>query len=165
MGTIIRLHKPDLAEELMQEPTTIALFVELVKLGEERTEQQLGVDLESYLVFTLLRFMQSTKLFSTTIGMEFIKAETEYTSSKKEEALSTVGDVSLILAGLYPGRHKSLNVSSDYFSKIGRMAFFGLSEHFERRKYLGKAKLYQNVGEGFLPMARVLAATREDRSF
>ncbi len=164
MGTIVRLHKPDLSEELIQEPTTVALWVELVRIGEERTAQQLGVDLESYLVFTLLRFMQRTELFSTTIGSEYLNASTQYTGSKKEEAFHTVGDVSLILAGLYPERHKSLNVSSDYFSKVGRMAFFDLADHFRQKKYPGKANLYKNVGEGFLPMVKVLTATREDKS-
>lgn len=160
MGDIILLQKPDSLDAVIFEPTVAATWVEFVKSGEARAEHNLGEELESFLVFTLMRFAKRTDIFSTTLAIEFLNASTNYTGRKKEQTLSEVGDTSLILAGLFPERSRRLGVSSSYFLEIGRMAFSDLADSFKRRKLGGLEGLYRNVGNGFPFMTDVLLATR-----
>ena len=165
MGTITLLKKPDFSSnEVIFEPTVTATWVEFVKAGEARAECNLGEDLESFLVFTLMRFMHRTDLFSIVLATEFLNASTEYAGKKKEQVLSEIGDASLILAGLYPERSQRLGVSSSYFSEMGQMAFGELADSFATRKLKGLEGLYRNVGNGFPFMADVLFAAREKKS-
>ncbi|OIO30619.1 hypothetical protein AUJ77_02310 [Candidatus Nomurabacteria bacterium CG1_02_43_90] len=165
MGTIILLKKPDAKLEPIDfEKTVVATWVDFVKKGEQKIGQDLNEDLESFLVFTLMRFMRRTDLFSVTLALEFLNASSEYTGHKKEQALSSVGDISLILAGLFPERTKNLNVSPSYFVEIGRMAFEELATSFERRNIKSHANLYHSVCQGFPFMAKVLLSAREDKN-
>lgn len=163
MGTITLLQKPDFSlEGAICEPTTTATWLEFVKFGEARAKHNLGEELESFLVFTLMRFVKRSDIFSIILAIEFLNASTNYTGRKKEQTLSEVGDISLILAGLFPERSRRLGVSSSYFSEMGRMAFVDLADSFARRKLRGLEGLYRNVGNGFPFMAEVLLATREE---
>lgn len=163
MGTIIVLQKPDFSFDAVIEPTITATWVEFVKFGEARAERCLSEELESFLVFTLMRFAERTDLFLFTLALEYLKASTEYSGRKKEQTLSEVGDISLILAGLFPGRSQRLGVHPSYFSQMGRMAFSELADSYATRKLRGLEGLYRNVGDGFSVMADVLTATREKK--
>jgi len=165
MGTITLLKKPDFSpNDVVNEPTVTATWVEFVKKGEVNSNCNLNEDLEGFLVFTLMRFMRRTDLFSIVLALEFLNASLEYTGKKKEQALSEVGDVSLILSGPFPERSQRLGVSSSYFSQMGRMAFSGLADSFAERKLRSLAILYQNERDGFPLMTEVLLAAREERN-
>lgn len=165
MGTITILKKPDISlDASIFEPTATATWVEFVKTGEARAGHALSEDLESFLVFTLMRFVRRTDLFSVVLAIEFLKASTEYVGRKKEQALSEVGDVSLILAGLFPERTRRLGVSSSYFQEIGRLAFHELADSFATRRLGTYAELYRSVGEGFPLMTNVLLSAREEKA-
>ncbi|MHB1118182.1 MAG: hypothetical protein ACYCZ7_01445 [Minisyncoccota bacterium] len=164
MGTIALLKKPGFSWDVaVQEPTVIATWVEFVRTGEMRASLMLGEELESFLVFTLMRFMRRTDLFSVVLALEFLKASTEYTGRKKEQALGEIGDISLILAGLFPERAQALGVSVSYFPEMGHRAFDDLAHFFERNKLYSLGKLYRKVGEGFPSMTDVLLAARKKK--
>ena len=164
MGKITILHKPEFSlDDIIFEPTITALWVEFVKFGEKRSFQTLGEDLESYLVFTLMRFMERTNLFSIVVATEFLKASVEYTGREKERVLSEVGDISLILGGLFPERQKAMGISKGYLGEMGSTAFFELAFSLKRKKYLGMARFYNKVSKAFPVMTEVLLATREEK--
>ncbi|MCK9344814.1 MAG: hypothetical protein M0P64_01655 [Candidatus Pacebacteria bacterium] len=164
MGTIILLQKPTMSfDSAVLEPTVTATWVTFVKEGETRVKHNLGEELESFLVFTLMRLVRRTDIFTPALGLEYYKASTEYVGRKKEEALGEIGDTSLILAGLFPERHRRLNVSSSYFSEIGRLAFRELADSLSERNRVSLAKLYHNVNNGFISMTDVLLAARENK--
>ncbi len=164
MGDIILLQKPDRALDTNFEKTAVATWVDFVRNGEQKIGQDLTEEMESFLVFTLMRFMRRTDLFSVVLALEFLNASSEYTGHNKERVLSEVGDISLILAGLFPERTKRLNVSPSYFVEIGRMAFKDLATSFERRKVESYANLYHNVCDGFPFMAKVLLSARGNKN-
>jgi hypothetical protein len=164
MGTVTLLKNPTFSlEEVIYEPTVTATWVEFVRTGESRAACTLGEELESFLVFTLMRFMQRTDLFSVVLALEFLSASTEYTRRKKGQALSEVGDISLILAGLFPERARKLGVSASYFPEMGRMAFGELADFFGKNKLRSLEGLYRKVGDGFPSMMDVLLAAREKK--
>lgn len=164
-NNVIVLHKPthDGVKE-DYEPRIATLFLNVVKAGEKEVSLELGEELEGYLVFTLVRNMRRNDLFSMTIGAELIHATTIYKGKKKEDALNKVGDTSLVLAGFFPERARSLHVSSSYFCDVGGTAFASLAESLESRKCFALAKLYQRVAEKFPALADVLKAARKDAS-
>lgn len=165
MGTVTLLKKPDFSlDAVICEPTETAAWVEFVRVGEARASCTLGEELESFLVFTLMRFMHRTDLFSVVLALEFLHASTEYTGRKKGYTLGEVGDISLILAGLYPERSRKLGVPASYFPEIGRMAFSDLADFFGRNKLKNLEKLYRKAGHGFPAMMDVLLAAREKKT-
>ncbi|HAT68419.1 MAG: hypothetical protein A2481_01630 [Candidatus Yonathbacteria bacterium RIFOXYC2_FULL_47_9] len=164
MGTVTLLKKPDFSlDAVIYEPTETAAWVQFVRIGESRAMCMLGEELESFLVFTLMRFTRRTDLFSIVLALKFLDASTEYTGRKKECALAEVGDVSLILAGLFPERSRKLGVPASYFPEMGRMAFSDLADFFGRSKLKSLEKLYRKAGNGFPSMMDVLLAAREKK--
>lgn len=164
MGDVILLHHPIFSKNstLTIEPTEIATWLSFIRKGEEIARKNLHEDLESFLVFTLMRFVKRNDLFSFTLALEYLRASTEQVGKKKEHTLSEVGDVSLILAGLYPERAKKLNVSSEYFSNMGKLAFTELAQNFSERGLHGMKQLYLRAGSGFIEMTEILQATRKE---
>lgn len=164
MGTVTLLNKPDISFDVFTyEPEETAVWVDFVKAGEARALCTLSEELESFLVFTLMRFSQRKDLFSIVLALEFLRASTEYTGHKKEQALSEVGDVGLILAGLFPERSRRLGVPASYFPEMGRMAFGDLADFFNRYNLKSFEGRYRKVTEGFPAMMNVLLATREKK--
>jgi hypothetical protein len=163
MGNIILLHKPDFQSDTILEPTITATWVKFVKAGEEHAGIGLNEELESFLVFSLIRFAERTDLLSFTLALEYLKDATEYFGKKKEQALKEVGDVSLIIAGIFPERSHRLGVPPSYFSEVGQLAFTELADSFATRKLHGLENLYRNVGNGFPIMTEVLHSAREEK--
>lgn len=164
MGTVTLLKKPDFSlEAVIYEPTETAAWVEFVRAGESCASCTLGEELESFLVFTLMRFMQRTDLFSIVLALEFLHASTEQIGRKKGHTLGEVGDISLILAGLFPERSCKLGVPASYFPEMGRMAFGELADFYGRSKFKSLEGLYRKVGDGFPSTMDVLLAAREKK--
>lgn len=157
--SIVVLHYPGFSAEAILNETTTSLWFDFVRHGQHRASQPLEVDLQSYLVFMLLRYMARPEIFDGTLAIRYLSATTEYGYTKKIADLNNIGDVSLIMAGLYPESHQARNVSDDYFLNIGRMAFFDLASCLEYRKP-AEAKLYKKVGRGLSTLASVLFAAR-----
>lgn len=163
MRKIILPNDPDFAFDAMIEPTATATWVQFVKKGEEHSRHFLDEEIESFLVFTLMRFEQRTDLLALTLALEYLKASTEYTGQRKEQALTDVGDTSLIFAGLFPERSHRLNVPASYFSQMGRMAFTDLANLFALKKLRGLEGLYRNAEKSFSVMTEVLLSARENK--
>lgn len=162
MGTVILLKKPNSAPDpFIPEEKVRGKWVEFVQHGEARAARMLGEDLESFLVFALMRFMRRTDLFSVVLALEYLNAATTYVGQKRKNALGEVGDISLILAGLFPERARVLNVSESYFTNMGRAAFDELANSFGKAKLFEMERLCRNVEGGFPAMVQVLAAARK----
>ena len=166
MGKIILLHKPDLAyHSIPHEDSVLLEWIKLVRRGEDRAGVPLGEDLESFLVFTLMRLMRRTNLFSLVLAVEYLETINTYTGKKREIYLSDIGDMCLIHAGLFPERYRRFGIHSSYFGNIGSAAFSELAELFSRRKQPAFGNLYQRVGDAFPSMVEVLLATRENTDY
>lgn len=161
MDRIVLLHIPSVSLNATIEPTVTATWVKFVKTGEEHAGIGLNEELESFLVFSLVRYTKRTDLFYRKLGVEYLRASTELTGKRKEFLLQEVGDIGLLLAGLYPERHRRLNVSSSYFSDMGRLAYTELADAYALKKLYGLENLYRNVETGFPLMTNVLSSARE----
>ena len=101
-------------------PTSIAQWHALVSEGCHRTSHRLEVELESYLVFLLMRYINQPQLAESVLGQEFL-ASLQH-QHNVEDNIRDVGDKCLLFSGLFPGRAEKHQLRISYYVDIGQMA-------------------------------------------
>ena len=133
----------------------VALWYILVNDAEYRIGCQLPLDIESYLVFLLMRYTRKREMAGSVLSIEFMEA-LNFRGAERKSALKEVGDTCLLYAGLFPKRAKRLRVPDDYFANMGRGAYRLLSSATGD----GFQDVYASLSGDFVFLSRVLAATR-----
>ena len=138
---------------IVTEPTAAAQWQTLVSEAEQAAHRNLGENLESYLVFTLMRFNQQPEMVNSIMALEFLQASQQ----GRPDNFRDVGDKCLLFSGLFPQTAKRRLVRISYFVNLGRSAYQHLHES------LGNAAsaLYGQLASDFVPMMDVLLAMRE----
>lgn len=143
-------------EPLMLGSTPTESWKDLIGAAEHACHCQLSVDLESYLVFLLMRFTKRPEIAGSVLALEYLNIQ-EYDRQHSQEALQQVGDKCLLFAGLFPGRAEKRRVRISYFVELGQSAYHHLSV-FTR---VSEARLFGALCEAFVPLMDVLQTTRE----
>ena len=138
---------------LILHPTDTSQWHALVNEAQASTRLVLNENTESYLVFLLMRFSQTTQLVESVVAIDFLDSM-QTTGRRQIERLRDVGDKSLLLSGLFPGIAARHHVGLDYFSGMGQAAYLTLGELQEREQ----ADLYYQLGNQFIRMQKVLQA-------
>jgi hypothetical protein len=136
-------------------PTEVAIWQNLVSEAGQLRTINLHQDLESYLVFLLMRFTQSSHLFSTVLGIDFLTAINNL-GQVREQQLREVGDQCLLLSGLFPGRVQRKRLELSYFVSLGKTAYASACT----KSHSQTAVLFAALGEAFVPLMDVLQALR-----
>ncbi|NQY43728.1 MAG: hypothetical protein HRT87_10330 [Legionellales bacterium] len=137
-------------------PTDMSEWLSLVSDAQTKEEIYLCEDLESYLVFLLMRFSDNPTIFSKVMCLELL--EVNYSGKKiVENNLQEIGDVCLIFVGLYPELAKSRNVDNGYYTAIGKTAYGTLSNH----KTISNRDVYKLLHQQFTPITSILQAMRD----
>ncbi|MCR4306901.1 MAG: hypothetical protein NUV42_02930, partial [Candidatus Yonathbacteria bacterium] len=97
----------------------VALWYILVNDAQYRIGCQLPTDIESYLVFLLMRYMRKREMAGSVLAIEFMEGLNSQGVEKKD-TLKEIGDTCLLYAGLFPKRARRLRVPDDYFANLGR---------------------------------------------
>ncbi len=108
-------------------PSVVTLWRDSVKGAEERCQVTLSEDIESYLVFLLIRFSNKPDIAKQVMATEFFKALQEKEFSRRY-SLANVGDQCLLLSGLFPGIAERRQVKVRYFVDLGRSAYANISD-------------------------------------
>jgi len=138
--------------KLVLHPTQSAQWQALVNDAESACAQPLHEDLESYLVFLLMRFLEKPEVVKNVLGLEFL----ESLQQPDNEQLREVGDKCLLFSGLFPQHAEHRRVKISYFVDLGRNAYANLST----RLHEDSAGLYSSLCEGFVSMMDVLQIVR-----
>ena len=133
----------------------VAPWYVLVNDAEYRVGCQLPPDIESYLVFLLMRYTRKREMAGSVLSIELMEA-LNFRGAERKNALKEVGDTCLLYAGLFPKRARRLRVPDDYFANLGRGAYHVLSSLAED----GFQNVYADLSGEFVFLSRVLAATR-----
>jgi len=133
------------------EPTSTAQWHTLVSEAEAAAHCQLDETLESYLVFTLMRFCQRPELARSVMALEFLEG-LQQGGIRQHDTLRDVGDKCLLVSGLFPQTARRRLVSVSYFVDLGRSAYQQLHERAHA--------VYGQLAEEFVPMMDVLQALR-----
>lgn len=142
-------------KKLIIQPTTTATWHALIAEAEFKLSFKLHEELESYLVFLLMRFSNMPDIGHQIIAIEYLKT-LRLTRYLKIEKLHTVADQCLLLDGLFPELVHQRRVKTDYFETIGQSAYFILANLSLKQT----AKLYYSISEKFATLRNVLRAIR-----
>lgn len=141
---------------IILQPTATAQWLALVKEAENSSHLVLPEDLESYLVFLLVRFTAKSDIAKSVVGLEYLQS-TQSAGQKQQEALRDIGDKCLIISGLFPGRAQRRRVRISYFVHIGQNAYIELSVYCQQQL----SDLYKSLSKDFVSLMDVLHVVRE----
>ncbi len=140
---------------IITENSTTALWLNLVQTAGQSCQQQLDQELESYLVFMLMRHIDDTGLADTILAPQYLQGMQTQGQSGVQQ-LQTVADQCLLFSGLFPKRSRRRLVKAHYYVDLGRSAYMQLASRVKR----AYAELYENLSRHFVEMMDILQALR-----
>jgi len=143
-------------QNLLLRKTTTETWQALIQESAIKANVLLTEELESYLVFLLMRFNSDPEITMSVLASEYLDAQKNFTASR-QESLRDVGDKCLLFSGFFPGRARKKLVTVDYFIKLGRSAYNDLSSMTEN----ALSQLYQHLSDEFIHLMEVLLASWE----
>ncbi len=142
---------------LLLEPTIEAQWKHILEQAEHQSRCQLDEELESYLIFTLIRFTQNPQLAVQALAPEYLQQfRLKHHASRQQ--LRDIGDQCLLISGLFPQRAEKRLVRVSYYVDMGRSAYQHLSTLLKQ----AFARLYQHLSHNFVPLMDVLQNIRPD---
>lgn len=142
--------------KIVLEPTATAHWQSLVLEAEKACDCNLGEDLESYLVFLLMRFVGKPEMASSVLAIDYLQSLL-CQGRIREENLKDVGDRCLLFSGLFPKRAARRRVKISYFVDLGRSAYNQISQCRDDVQGV----FFRKLSLGFVPLMDILQAIRE----
>jgi len=142
--------------KLIVQPTAMAQWHALINEAQLAAHRELSEDLESYLVFLLMRFVEKPQIAATIFAVEYIESLLKQGHDRKDK-LRDVGDLCLLYSSLFPQRAKRKRVNKTYFIDLGRSAYHHLSILLTQQT----AVVFHELAHGFDKVTDVLRATRK----
>ncbi len=143
-------------ETLVLHPNSIAQWHALIEDARKRSSVSLTEDLESYLVFLLMRFAKNPAIVDSILAPDFLQNVKTF-KRENQQILRDVGDKCLLFAGFFPGRAKRRLVKISYYVKLGQSAYSSLSESHQNQL----SQLYAQLGYQFVKLMEILQSIRE----
>ena len=128
---------------------------DLVKDAESYNGVQLDEEMESYLVFLLMRYTQQPELGAKVMALEYLHGANSV-GNLRQEKMRDVGDQCLLFSGLFPRRAERRRVKVSYYVNLGRSAYHTVSEHTQS----AMAKMFGHLAESFVELMDTLQAMR-----
>ena len=141
--------------EVEMEKTAYAQWHDLVKEAEKYNGVNLDEELESYLVFTLMRYTQQPEMVSKIIALEYLNSA-QATGADRQIRMRDVGDQCLLFSGLFPNHAERRNVKISYYVNMGKTAYLTLAELTQQ----ALASMYNNLSDSFVTLMDTLMAIR-----
>ncbi len=137
---------------ILTNSTSTALWHDVVVKAEETCAVVLKEELESYLVFLLMRYTNKPEIMKQIIALEFLEGFNS-THAKQLIALQDVGDKCLLFAGLYPHIADTRLVRISYFVNMGQAAYVRISRKSN--------DLYASLSTQFVSLMDILQSIRQ----
>lgn len=142
--------------KLVIQPTSTAQWHALVSEAENAADCVLTEDLESYLVFLLMRFASNPHMLARVIALDYLNNSSNEGRTRHEK-LRDVGDQCLLFSGLFPKQAERRMVKVSYFVDLGRSAYQQLSDTMSSNS----AAIYANLSRDFVSLMDILQSMRE----
>ncbi|MEO5573983.1 MAG: hypothetical protein ABIR48_05825 [Gammaproteobacteria bacterium] len=140
---------------LVAHATATAQWHALVTEAESAAACPLVEELESYLVFLLMRFSRKPEMTGNIIALDYLNGMLAR-GHVKQSRLRDVGDQCLLYSGLFPQQAGHRRVRISYFVDLGRSAYQQLSCGLGN----SYAELYAHLSQDFVALMDVLHAIR-----
>jgi len=141
--------------ELVIRSSATEEWLSLVHEAEAAAACPLDEEMQSYLVFLLMRFTEKPELAASVLTVEYLQSM-QATGRVGHEQLRDVGDKCLLYSGLFPRRAERRRVKISYFVNLGRSAYQHLSEQMEH----STAVLYHRLAGTFVSLMDILQTMR-----
>ena len=135
--------------------TQTEIWQDLVKQAADYSGVQLDEELESYLVFLLMRHLKDADLATRTMALKYLTGMQSQGDHRLEQ-MRDVADQCLLTSGLFPERAQRRQVTVSYYVKLGRSAYLNLSELTQN----AIASMYMHLAESFISLMDTLQAMR-----
>lgn len=136
---------------LLLHSTPVALWQDIIHDAERMCAAPLSEELESYLVFLLVRYTNKTHITDHIMATEILQG-IKLSPGIKRLALQEVGDKCLIFTGLFPRIAEKRLVKISYFVNLGQAAYEGISKKHN--------DLYNLLSHQFVTLMDVLQSVR-----
>ena len=140
--------------KILDQPGNMAQWQALVADAEELCGVRLDEELESYLVFTLMRYLRRPEMVHRILALDFLEAF-QQSHPQRIEALRDVGDQCLLFSGLFPRRAERRRVRVSYYVDLGRSAYQNLADSLTKTTHL-----FARLAEEFIAAMDTLQAIR-----
>lgn len=140
---------------ILTEAAPTALWRDAVREAAQRADVALDEELESYLVFVLMRHLGDAELGARVLAIDYLEALLA-SGSQRAQALRDTGDRCLLIAGLFPEQAQRRRVSLGYFLDLGIAAYTAEAEHART----ALAALYRHLAAAFATLVRALVELR-----
>lgn len=137
--------------ELILEPTSTAQWHRLIREASAESTHELDEELESYLVFLLMRYCRDPDMTKRVMALDFLESLNAQ-GQTRTNGLRDVGDQCLIYAGVFPHMAQRRLVRVSYFVDLGRTAYHELSEFVSA----ATGTLYRELANAFVTLMEVL---------
>ena len=142
-----------MAKLFVQQEAT-AQWHDLVKEAEAFNGVHLDEELESYLVFLLMRYTGRPELAAKVMALDYLNGA-QTAGSERREKMRDVGDQCL-----FPKRAEKRRVRVSYYVDIGRTAYHNVAEAAQA----AMAEMFQHLSESFVSLMDTLQAMRSMHS-
>ncbi len=144
-----------MSDRLILQPTSIAQWHALVSEAEVQVQTPLTEEVESYLVFLLMRFANRPEMSNSVLAKEFLHG-LHQVGEIRHDILRDLGDKCLLFSGFFPEQAKAKHVSDSYFMDLGQSAYAILADAFNIT-----AALYEALARAFAKLIAILKAMRQ----
>ncbi|OGT45181.1 MAG: hypothetical protein A3E83_07855 [Gammaproteobacteria bacterium RIFCSPHIGHO2_12_FULL_41_20] len=111
---------------ILTSSTEVTLWQDMVRHGEDMCAVSLREELEAYLVFLLMRYMSHPEVTKQILAAKFLES-VQVQGAQRHAILQSLGDESLLFAGLFPHLAEKRQVKLRYFVEIGKAAYESIS--------------------------------------
>jgi len=145
-----------MSKRLILGPSELSQWHTLVQEAEQDYGCHLDENMQSYLVFTLMRYANNSQLNSKALALDYLSSH-HLPDSLRGEQLRNIGDQCLLVSGLFPQSAEKRQVGVNYYIDLGRSAYFHISTLTQQ----GIAELYQQLAESFVLLMDLLQTIRQ----
>lgn len=136
---------------LVIQPTEMAEWHALITEAGAASSIKLSEDLESYLVFLLMRFTHHPEIANALLALDFLR-NIKKVKNENWQILKDIADKCLLFAGLFPGMAKRRRVRISYYVSLGQNAYDSLA-HFDHHQM---SALFSKLSQHFIGLMDVL---------
>jgi hypothetical protein len=143
-------------DTLVLQPTAVAQWHALINEAEQACAAQLDEELQSYLVFLLMRYIGASDIANSVLALEYLNSF-NLEGHLRETQLQDVGDKCLLYSGLFPGRAERRRVHISYYVNLGVSAYGAMSASLAGVR----ARMFSDLSAHFVNLMDILHAMRE----
>ena len=145
-----------MSRSIITDSSELSQWHTLVKEAEQDYGCTLDEAMQSYLVFTLMRFARDPGLNSHALALEYLESH-HLPNVQRSEQLRDIGDQCLLVSGLYPKAAERRQVGVGYYIDLGRSAYHHISTYTQN----SIADLYHELSVSFVLLMDLLQTIRQ----